>query len=344
MQANTLAKTLGVALAAAAVLAAAGTPALADPADATDYRILTGVGSDTTQDVLNGLAESITNGSGQKIIASWDARGTSPIKTKANGCEIARPNGSGAGRGALKLSETAGSTSQGCVDFARSSSGTSFVEGGTGTWIPFGVDAMTYAINENSDLPDNLTTVQLERVYQCLTDNIAGEPVVPLLIQPGSGTRAFWLQKVGITEAEIANGDYPCLQSLNNTVQEHDGTALEGHNEYILPYSVAQFIAQSNAGTVVDGVTVNVIDRRGPARLGSVNGIAPRTESGALNTELPYKRDVYNVVPTADLDVPIIDEVFTGADSAVCSRTSIIQAYGFGATESCGSTDLTGNL
>ncbi|HEX8631019.1 MAG TPA: hypothetical protein VF755_22920 [Catenuloplanes sp.] len=344
MQANTLGRALGVAFCAAISVAAVGTPAFADPTPTGDYRTLTGVGSDTTQDVMGGLSESITDASGAKIIANWNASGASPIKTKATDCEIARPNGSTAGRNALKLSETQGSSSQGCVDFARSSSSTSFVEGGTGTWIPFGVDAMTYAINENSDLPRNLTTVQLERVYQCLTDNIAGEPVVPLLIQPGSGTRAFWNQKVGITETEIANGDYPCLQSLNNSVQEHNGAVLDGHNDYILPYSVAQYIAQSNANTVVGGVTVAVDDRRGTAVLGSVNGIAPRTAEGTLNTELPYRRDVYNIVPTADLGVPVIDEVFTGADSAICTRTNIIQAYGFGATDTCGSTDLTGNL
>lgn len=343
MQGNTLGRAMAAAFGAALAIAAAGTPAFADPASPTDYRVLAGVGSDTTQDVMNGLAESITDADGAKLIASWDARGHSPITTKSN-CSIARPNGSGAGRAALKLSETPGSASAGCVDFARSSSSTSFVPDGTGTWIPFAVDAMTYAVNENSPLPRNLTTVQLERIYKCLDTEVDGVPVTPLLIQSGSGTRSFWLSAVGITEAEIAAGDYPCLQSLGNTVQEHDGTVLADHNEYLLPFSVAQHIAQGNNGTVVDGVTVKVLDRRGPSVLGSVDGIAPKTAEGTLNTELPYRRDVYNVVPTADLGVPVIDEVFTGDDSAICARSKVIQAYGFGLSEFCGSTDLTGNL
>lgn len=345
MQANTLGKVMSVGVGAIIAITAVSTPAFADPAPATDYRTLAGVGSDTTQDVMNGLAQAITTADGKKIIASWDARGTERIKTKdAARCDILRPNGSGAGRSALKLSETPGSATAGCIDFARSSSSTALVEGGTGTWIPFGVDAVTYAVNENSDLPRNLTNVQLERVYQCLTDNIAGEPVTPLLIQSGSGTRAFWNQKVGITETEIANGDYPCLQSLNNGVQEHDGSALEGNNNYLLPFSVAQFLAQSNAGTVVDGVTVDVQDRRGAAVLGSVNGVSPTTAEGNLNTAFPYSRDVYNVVPTADLGAAAIDQVFTGADSLLCAKSPVIQAYGFGVTPACGSTDLTGNL
>lgn len=344
MQSKTLGRAVSVAVGAVLTITVAGTPAFADPASSTDYRTLAGVGSDTTQDVLNGLAESITDTTGAKTVASWDARGSAQIKTRATGCTVARPNGSGAGRTALKLAVTPGTEYAGCIDFARSSSGTGLVPEGTGTWIPFAVDAVTYAVNADSDLPNNLTSVQLERIYQCLTDNIAGEPVKPLLIQAGSGTRSFWNQKVGITETEIANGDYPCLESLDNTIQEHDGRVLEDHNNYVLPFSVAQFLAQGNAGTVVDGVTVDVTDRRGPAALGGVDGVSPTTDEGTLNTAFPYARDVFNIVPTAKLSSPAIDRVFTGADSAVCTRGAIIQAYGFGLTASCGSTELTGNL
>jgi ABC-type phosphate transport system substrate-binding protein len=343
MQVRTFGKAMGVSLTAVLAVAAMATPALADPTSTTDYRALAGVGSDTTQDVMNGLAEAITDADGNKILASWDARGSDQIKTKATGCEFARPNGSTAGRTALKNAKTAGNAIVGCVDFARSSSSTTAVVGGSGTWIPFGVDAMTYAINENSDLPDNLTDVQLQRIYQCLDTDIAGTPVTPLLIQSGSGTRSFWNTRVGITESEIAAGDYPCLEDLDNTVQEHTGEVLTGHNEYILPYSIAQFVAQGNAGQVVDGVTVNVLDRRGPALLGSINGVAP-TVGGNLNVEFPNRRDVYNIVASADLTVPVIESTFVGATSAVCSRTSIIQAYGFGASASCGDTTLRGNL
>lgn len=343
MQVRNLGKAMVATIGAVVAVAAMATPAFADPSSTTDYRTLAGVGSDTTQDVINGLAESIADADGAKVIASWDARGSATITTKAAGCEFARPNGSGAGRTALKNAKTADNPIAGCVDFARSSSGTAPVIGGTGTWIPFGVDAVTYAINEGSDLPDNLTDVQLSRIYQCLDTEIAGTPVVPLLIQSGSGTRAFWNSRVGITESEIAAGDYPCLEDLDNTVQEHTGDVLKDHNEYILPFSIAQFLAQGNAGQVVDGVTVNVIDRRGPALLGSINSVTP-TANGNLNTDFPNRRDVYTIVASADLEVPAIASTFVGATSAVCTRTSIIQAYGFGATAACGDTTLRGNL
>lgn len=95
------------AAAALAVTAAGGSIAFADPAGPPQYRPLSGVGSDTTQDVMNGLAAAITV-NGQKVIGSYDATGSANVTTKdpavnAN-CTMARPNGSGAGRAALLTS------------------------------------------------------------------------------------------------------------------------------------------------------------------------------------------------------------------------------------------------
>jgi hypothetical protein len=80
---------------------------------------------------------------------------------------------------------------------------------------------------------------------------------------------------------------------------------------------------------------------------------------GRLNTNFPMRRDVYNVVPTADLTNPLIDNTFVGADSAVCTATvndggtqrNVVQLLGFGqrattvnALEAaCGYTDLRAN-
>lgn len=343
MQVSNIGKVAGAIFCSAVALAAFATPAMADPAPADDYRILAGVGSDTTQDVMNGLAEVVVDttdadsdgDTSEKVIASWNATGTGPIKTKAaENCSIARPNGSGAGRTALRNSETAGSATAGCLDFSRSSSGPA--SGGTNaTWVKFGVDAVTYAVADNSDLPTTLTTVELERIYKCLDTDILGTPVVPLLIQSGSGTRAFWLAQMDITEADIANGDYPCLQSLGNTVQEHNGNVLAGHPEYIMPFSIAQYIAQGNN---LPGVT----DRRGPAVLGSVQTldenetVYPPVVDGALNVDFPYARDVYNVVPTADVAVPVIADTFIGSGSQICENGDVIELYGFGFDDECG--------
>ncbi|MGW4464661.1 hypothetical protein [Micromonospora sp. NPDC004704] len=347
MQVKSFGKAFAVAFGAAVAVALVANPAVADPDPITDYRTLAGTGSDTTQDVLNRLGNAITIG-GNKVIASWDARGTASIKTKAANCSFTRPNGSGAGRTSLRDSETPGNAIAGCVDFARSSSSTTHVPSGNGVWIPFGVDAVTFAINQSSDLPINMSLGQLRNIYKCVVSDIAGVDVQPLLLQAGSGTRQFWNQQMGITDAEIAAGDYECLvpPSQGGTgvdpIQEHDGRVLTGHNDYILPFSIAQHIAQGNS---LPGVE----DRRGPSDLGRIGGVSPYATgttppNEVLNTSFPLRRDVYNIVPTADLTNPTIDAVFTGSDSLVCLQTTLIQQYGFGAAANCGDTSLRGNL
>ncbi|GAA2640380.1 substrate-binding domain-containing protein [Dactylosporangium fulvum] len=359
MKVLTFGKALGVGCAVAATLLATVATAAANP-PAGEYRQLAGVGSDTTQDALNGLGETITV-SGAKVIASYDARPAGTIKTKSTGCEFPRPDGSGEGRKALKAAENDGGNVYqgvnvtGCVDYARSSSyggGSSPQTTGNYTYVPFGVDAVSFAVNEESDLPTSLTFVQLQRIYRCLTTVISGVPVKPLLVQPGSGTRQFWLSKMGIAEADIANGDYPCLvQTVNGQqIQEHDARVLAGHNDYIVPFSVAQFIAQGNAAAIRTQTGVTVEDRRGTSRIGRVNGLQPIV-GGKLNINFRPQliRDVYNVVPTRRLGEPLIANTFVGQSSAVCTNRALIELFGFGyrttdgATlfeAACGSTQL----
>ncbi|GLZ75710.1 hypothetical protein Afil01_05170 [Actinorhabdospora filicis] len=322
-------------------LALTASPASADPNPAPPpYGQLAGVGSDTTQDVLNGFAAVIDDASGNPVIDSWNAQGAA-LKTKASGCSnIARPNGSSQGRDAL-IASTDGTAWQGqtitnCVDFARSSAGPR-ASGTKYTYVPFGVDAVTVAINSNSLLPTNVTFTQIQRIYQCLDNNIGGEPVTPLLPQSGSGTRQFWLAKMGVTEADISGGLYPCLTDLGNTVQEHDGRVLNGHDDYILPFSVAQYLAQSNSAAIQTATGVSVTDRRGPAILVSVNGVNP-VSSGNLNTSFPVVRDVYNVIPTAKKTTAPFSTMFVGSSSALCTKTVLVggtakrvtELFGFG--------------
>ncbi|PZF84551.1 substrate-binding domain-containing protein [Jiangella anatolica] len=373
MKRQTIARAGAVLGAAAMALGLAVGPASADPDPVTDYRQLAGVGSDTTQDVLNGLGVAVGGGD---VIASWDARGTATISTKdaaqnANCQNMVRPNGSGQGRTALQASEGSGQwqgkTITGCVDFARSSSAPGSPNtNGTYTYIPFGVDAVTYAVHSNAvtDLgfPANLTRRQLEGIYKCVITRINGIDVNPLLPQTGSGTRAFWLAQVDILEDELSS--YPCIDQRNNTVQEHDGRVLQwsltGNTADIVPFSVAQFVAQGNAGETHDGVLIDVENRRGSAVLGRVNNVAPTTGTAAdpvLNVNFPIVRDVYNVVPTHDIqgaapDAAIVN-TFVGATSAVCQRRTVIEAFGFGFRTTavpgdqlklaCGATTLRAN-
>ncbi|MFE2421225.1 hypothetical protein [Streptomyces hokutonensis] len=305
-------------------------PASADPSPVTDYRQLAGVGSDTTQYVMNGIGDSVTNTSG-KIIASWNATGTSTIKTKATGCDtVARPDGSSAGINALNADITAGTN---CIDFARSSRGPADTSTTDLTFIPYGKDGVTFATALGSTLGNTtagLTKAQLASIYECNSTDFPNAQ--PLLPQSGSGTRTFWLAAIGITEAQIGS-------CVNQTLQEHNGLAVTNANQ-IMPYSIAQWIAQGKGFS-------DVPNRRGTTRLRNINGSAPTTGSGtalALNTSFDpgFLRNVYNVVPTAKLADSVIAATFVGSASKVCASSTVIANYGFGLLSNCGDTSVTG--
>ncbi|NHC47229.1 hypothetical protein G9H72_18435 [Motilibacter sp. K478] len=302
------------------MLAVAGlgsSQALADPPQ-NEYRALSGVGSDTTQDVLNGLAEAVTV-NGQKVIGSYDAIGSSTIQTKSNAAcaGITRPNGSGAGRTALINSLVA---NNGCVDFARSSSETLTAAPVQLTYVPFATDAVTFAVTGNSGIPRNLTLDELRSVYKCEVEGI--NPYIP---QAGSGTRSFWLGQMQITEAQIAQGLYPCLRDRKNgqPIQEHNGTYF-GPDD-IVPFSVAQYISQS---------TAVIPDIRGSLLLGTINGASPVT----LNGNFTVTRPVFNVIPTSRENTAPWSTVFVGSNSLVCQQAATIVRYGFATRADCGST------
>ncbi|MBM9504610.1 hypothetical protein [Actinacidiphila acididurans] len=334
--------------------------AQADP-PAGVHRTLVAVGSDTTQDVLNGLGNTIadpnpTGTSDGNLIASYDATGTTPIQTRDSGCSIARPDGSGAGVNALKADIAAGTH---CIDFARSSSAPNAT--GSLTFIPFALDGVTLAVGTGSTLPANVTYTagattnaakaasDLNRVYNCL--DTAGNPlpagtfptingitVHPLVPQAGSGTRKFWASTLGFNATTLPS----CVSDVAKNgaaVQEHNGNALQrtvavDHAEDIMPFSIAQWIAQSNHATT--GVT----DRRNGAVLENVNSVAPTT-SGKLNTSFPITREVYNVIPDSRINETLIKNTFETSTSKICKATSVINLYGFGTDTNCGSIALS---
>jgi hypothetical protein len=175
---------------ASAGLATAG-PALADPV--SNY---VGVGSNTTQDVMNAFAAVLGDGT----VGSYDAvaplTGDSYNGTPADDVEIApekepfgvvnstgsttkcdftRPNGSGAGVAAMEYTinpnfantslPTApndGTQEPGydCIDFARSSSGPTFNADGDLLYIPFGGDVLATATGSTAAS----TTVSLDNL------------------------------------------------------------------------------------------------------------------------------------------------------------------------------------
>ncbi|MGH3886487.1 MAG: substrate-binding domain-containing protein [Pseudonocardiaceae bacterium] len=329
-------------LAAGACLAAMSliTPsAIAEPTGPPTFRALAGTGSDTTQDVLNGLSEvvlgddpNIPGTDNSKLIASYDA-GPIPltdITTKGTGfpsptppppddgdCTFIRPSGSTNGVRALvrERARVAVEGGQPCLDFARSSADTSQSPEFTGrglTYIPFATDALVYATRSDSTISRNLTRDQLRQIYDCALPPAAQANFRPLLPQFGSGTRTFFLQSLGFAESATFTTDNPCVSDRDPTnpsvgLLENTGTLLTDPR-HLAPYSIAQYQSQiSGAIPDVTGATV----------LRNVNSIAPTVKNPpAPNVTYATRTDstISRNLTTANLRA-----VFT--DSAPCLAT-----------------------
>ena len=303
-------------------------PAQADPNGAPTFRELAGMGSDTTQNVMNALSEVVTIG-GVKQIGSYNATGTPTVSTKGTvACtNIARVDGSSAGRNALLADLQAGT---GCLDFARSSSGRgTFTSTPSMTWVPFASDASSFAVRSDGGVGRNFTVAQLTSIYKCTVASI--KPVLP---QTGSGSRSSWLGVVGVTEVQIANGDYPCLVPVGTTVngvagtgrpyvQENNATALK--TDEVMPFSVGLYNIQAS------GV---IADVRGQAVLGRIAGVTPQVAADTF----PVSRTLYNIIPTSKTGTAPWSTVFVGNGSLVCTNGATIAAQGFNTIANCGAT------
>ena len=304
-------------------------PAHADTNDGV-AGALVGVGSDTSQDVIEGFSTAldgvnpagltVTNPNSYKI-SNYKATGTAVIDPKgvAACTTTSRPNGSGAGLNALSasiggLSGTSafGATNfKNCVDFARSSSGGNPTvtpgSGGTGqlTYVPFAVDEITYATLTTSSIPPNLDKTALKALYAAsgTPGTAACSNLFPLLPQSSSGTRKTFLTSyLGFTATDIgvAGGPGTCVRDTNigagtlgtgTALEENDGRVLSS-GKNLIPYSVGVFIAQGS------GITDDI---RGRASLGSVDGSNAGVQGAApyqINPSGVYNRLLYNAIPT----------------------------------------------
>ncbi|MGY4982773.1 Ig-like domain repeat protein [Streptomyces sp. 900105755] len=308
---------------AAAVVAggiALASPAVADP-DAGAFRQLVGVGSDTTQDVLNALAGDTINGTSYSAtavksadgagIASYDAiePGTgstsSKITTRSSGTAFARPNGSGAGRIALSESLTGVKDSTGAsvkdqVDFARSSGGPS-ASGTTLTYIPMARDAVGVAVKGSA--LDTLTVDQLREIYTGQLTQLNGQTLHPKIPQSSSGTRKFFMNAIGVTNDTLSPNVAVVQENQANSALTEDGA--------LVPFSVGSWIAQINGvspdysktAAAAGGHLASVQlpgDDGATSPVTTVNGkLAP---VNAYYENATFGRDVYNVVPTRSID------------------------------------------
>lgn len=187
---------------------------------------------------------------------------------------------------------------------------------------------LTFVVHQYGDLTPQLTLAEVREIFRCEALWIDFKPVLP---QMGSVTRANWLNLMGITEAMIAMGAYPCLQPVAEGgvgapyVPEHDARTLERNQ--VMPYSAAVYRAQAQ------GVAP---DRRGSAVLGVLDGKTPVV----TNTAFSGVRAVFTIVPSAKLSDASSSEfaVFVGPTSRVCTQVDLIRLYGFVEHPSCGDT------
>ena len=329
--------------------------ATADPL--TTGRILNGVGSDTTQDLMNAFSK-LSAGS---TIASWDASGSATFDTGNAGCtSVARANGSGNGATALKTN------TDGCINFSRSSS---YSADPALSGYPVAIDGLTYAVTQNSSVPKSLTKDEVRAIYSCSNDT-AG--IVPVLPQTGSGSRADWLKHLfGASTFPPAGITVTCYlgAGTDNALQpqEHDGRQLT--STQVAPYSVAKWISQMTAviSDVRGKAVIPLYDTTGAADDGNQNtpGVTP-TSPIMLNTGGAFTRVVYNYIKREDAvaitssagtdTIPgngdddntaltavqvALKNAFVGPTSVTCSNDRTITNMGF-APVPAGSTYLCG--
>ncbi len=319
-------KAIGVAALGLCIAGLAAPTATADPVGTPAFRPLAGMGSDTTENVMQALSDVVVVG-GQKVIGSYNTQPAGQIvNTKdeaqfAGRCNtaggsggVARANGSSAGRDALLAAMTPGSTTEGCLDFARSSSGG--VAAGQ-TFVVMAQDGQTYAYPTNGDIGPAAAIGDLQLIYKC-DASVAGafEPLIP---QAGSGTRASWATLMGISNTTLPSCVKDTIGGL--PLQEHDGSKFTKSNQ-LVPFSVAQWVAQS-MGTVPDS--------RGGDQIGNINGIS----SLQLNPGQFSVRNVGNIIPTTKFadSTSLEHKVFvnngTGKSQVCVNGKSVIEQFGF---------------
>jgi len=320
---------LGVAASLIGVSVANADP---NPLAGSNLRPLQGVGSDTTEEVMNGMSEVIVDGSSNKLIASWNAKGSTGFQTRASGCNFTgnagegtylegrRPNGSGSGQQALRDSFIhSGGANEifGCIDFARSSSAASASNVGTlpVKGIALATDSLTFALNRATAIPRQLTKQNLIDAYHCAFGGFTSGAWKALIPQAGSGTRSSWLGKVGLTEGDLTSPSaFTCVSDQvsgvgragANPLQEHDLRSITATQ--IAPVSVASWVAMMGGG-IPD-------DLRGNSILGTIKAstggtlaevsypIGMNTNYGNLagtSDDYAATRTVYNVLARTNL-------------------------------------------
>lgn len=310
-------RVLGTAACAAAAVVTTTLPAHADPSFTPAKTDIVGVGSDTTQAVMNALAVGYDSKSPAPTVklASWDATPVNGAYTPAAGCAAStRPNGSSAGIAAL-LADTTG-----CIDFARSSRPNKSNEDNL-VFVPFAKDVLTYAFDyPTTNAIKNLTAAELNSIYSCnkltwssVRSGASTAAIKPRLPQAGSGSRSVFLTAIGLTETDITNAKAKPGCQLVDTVEENNPSVVNGDPNVIATFAQSAF-------TVLGGTTGTSID------LSSRNS----GFTGGFN----YPRPVFNVfkeLASSPNTLPAQFVPIFGPSGYICSTAgqSIVHAQGF---------------
>ncbi|WP_448062565.1 substrate-binding domain-containing protein [Cellulomonas hominis] len=321
-----MARSKGAALAAAllagTILVAAATQASADPSPQS--RDIVGVGSDTSQDALNYIADGYLNGA--SVIPGYNAAANARLASynaitingvthdnivlRGGKAPVQRPNGSGEGKTALRTNAD--------VTFARSSSTLNSTEIGAGlVQVPFAVDGLKLAVSAvSTHAPATITPAQMVGIYQgtitswSQIDASKSGTIVPLVPQSGSGTLSFFTAQL-----TAANGGTAVTLGANvKTMQEHDETVFSPSNSTVIP----------GTATTYGSVSADIVAPFSTGRA-SLNPTLVKVEGG-----FSARRALYNVVRSADTSTGWFTALFS-ANGYICSSGAqgAIAAAGF---------------
>lgn len=368
---KTLTKVTVAGVAGVAIAATLTGPALADPPTGVVPKAnsAVGVGSDTTQNVLNQLAKDYDSKSPGTPLYSFDATGSATVVTKANCAAITRPNGSGAGITALKgNARPKGSTTSYCIDFARSSRAPQAGDTSAIAFVQYAQDAVTWSYASASSAPTHapsaLTIQQLQAIYSCnaallgtgktgpVTWNEVGgtstNQVVPVIPQSSSGTRSFFLKAINVTTLGS------CVKGQDNSVEENEGTnaifSSKSGPDIVFPYSIAVYLAQTQNGHGA-GQQGRLKLGNGKTSTGTVipalNGPSGAHQLNPALAQVGLTRFVYNVVRNVGtVHVPTYLQALFGKNSYsgwLCTNATAqadIRSYGFRTISSCGTVTV----
>jgi phosphate transport system substrate-binding protein len=291
---------------------------------------LTLVGSDTTQNVMGAISTQFNGDASNNkdpdtavnVFATQSPALDAPADAfcgdikwddPAGAGEMLAPNGSSAGRDALKNSVTAG---DGCVDIARSSATPRPPGTGSGQdptsfeYYAYAMDAVTWA-SASSFAPANLSLANLQDIYKCnITDWHTVNPAAPVgsqikryWPQAGSGTRSFFQSSVlaNFDPTTVSSGSCPAV----TLTEENSGATIAANGDQataIVPFSAGNWISQNNHATT------GVPDVRHGQVLGQIDGNSYTTPSGStfvLNTAGPVKETNIALVNSATTVVGI---------------------------------------